>query len=229
MRCGKAIQQIIGRRARQYCSDACRVADYRRRKACENKDSRKDAEKQAGKTSEFGTMIRRMQEIKTPLIAELLLPSEKVTALDMSLTVRAIENTVGQRSIQTASFGRRIFLVGGGTPFSGKIDQFAGSIPYAMQPLLMSGESFAFCNNARNRLALLKWDGNRFNLLYTRTERATFPWPRSHEKDDSIIEVTADEFRAILLLPTILTHKQERNMEYSKPEIEKRITGMILY
>lgn len=227
-RCGKAIQQIKGRRARQYCSDACRVADYRHRTASENKGAGKDEEKQPGKNLKFQAAIRKMQEIETPFVAELMPPREETAALAVRLTVREMESAVGERGIQITSFGYRIFLVGGGTSFSGKIDQFAGSIPYSMQPLLMSGESFAFCNNAMNRLALLKWDGNRFNLLYMRTERTTFPWPRSHEKD-RIIEVTADEFRAILLLPAILTCKQERNREYSKPESEKRSTDMILY
>lgn len=167
-------------------------------------------------------------EYKQPLLlmAEMEIPEEEQASLVCKISVRQMEQEVRGNNIETASFGNRIWLVGGSTLFNGKIDHFAGSVPGDMREKLLQGESFAFCNAARDQLCLLKWDGYRFNMLYIRAESSTFPWPRGCEKG-TVIEVTSDTFRAMLLLPSLL--KQKNGEDAVGNEEHTNTQEMILY
>jgi len=48
---------------------------------------------------------------------------------------------------------------------------------------------FVFCNQSRNRIKILEWDGDGFWLYFKRLERGHFHWPTEGDSKEMIIDI----------------------------------------
>ena len=46
---------------------------------------------------------------------------------------------------------------------------------------------FIFCNEQKNRIKILQWDGNGFWLHYKRLEHGKFPWPKESPESKTMV------------------------------------------
>ena len=89
----------------------------------------------------------------------------------------------------------RVYLATGNTDMRRSIDGLAAivKLQFGMDPFEPS--MFVFCNRARDRLKILRWDHNGFWLYYRRLERGTFQWP---EHGATVTQLSMREFRWLL-------------------------------
>lgn len=97
---------------------------------------------------------------------------------------------------------RRVWLVCGNASFTGKIDKFLGQIPAEVSGDIMSGDAFVFCNATRDRISILRWQGNGFCMLYKRLESGRYIWPTAHGQ---VVEIMTDDLQRILDYPEFIT------------------------
>ncbi len=74
---------------------------------------------------------------------------------------------------------------------------------------------FVFCNQRRNRLKILEWDGDGFWLYFKRLERGHFRWP---EKGESGI-MTLDNTELSYLIEGAKLEKKLKRNEVSERQI----------
>ena len=60
-----------------------------------------------------------------------------------------------------------------------------------------SGHLFLFCNQSRNRLKILFWDGNGLWVCAKRLERGRFSWPQEETQGDRV-RLTQEELTLLL-------------------------------
>src|SRR5580692_733178 len=60
-----------------------------------------------------------------------------------------------------------------------------------------SGHLFLFCNQSRNRLKILFWDGNGLWVCAKRLERGRFSWPQEKTQGDRV-RLTHEELTLLL-------------------------------
>ena len=60
-----------------------------------------------------------------------------------------------------------------------------------------SGHLFLFCNQSRNRLKILFWDGNGLWVCAKRLERGRFSWPQEQTEGDRV-RLTQEELTLLL-------------------------------
>jgi len=84
--------------------------------------------------------------------------------------------------------GKKIYLAAGATDMRANIDRLAAVIQSCFNLTPTSSDAiFVFCNNDRNKLKILEWDGNGFWLHYKRLEKGRFPWPTSSGNEKTMI------------------------------------------
>jgi transposase len=87
----------------------------------------------------------------------------------------------------------------------------------ALEP--RSGHVFGFCNQQRNRLKLLYWDGSGLWVCAKRLEQGRFRWPTA----EGIDKIRLSQAELALLLEGIdLTHTQQRRWYRSAPAGEEQ-------
>ncbi|GHU91043.1 hypothetical protein FACS1894202_11830 [Clostridia bacterium] len=92
----------------------------------------------------------------------------------------------------------RIWLICGATSFGGKIDRFLGQIPAEVIENIMNDDAFVFCSPTRDKISVLRWQGDGFCLLYKKLANGRYIWPHARGK---VVEVTADDLQRILDYP----------------------------
>lgn len=88
-----------------------------------------------------------------------------------------------------------VYLACGVTDLRRSIDGLAAIVQMKFKLDPFSKCLFVFCNRSRNRIKILKWDGNGYWLLLKRLENGSFKWP--HDASD-IKQVTTKELSWIL-------------------------------
>ena len=91
----------------------------------------------------------------------------------------------------------RVYLAAGATDMRKSFDTLAHLVRSVIGENPLSGHLFVFCNNRRNRLKILTWDGSGFWLFSKRLEKGTFAWP-TVEPGETRIELTASALTLIL-------------------------------
>ncbi len=71
----------------------------------------------------------------------------------------------------------RVFLAVGATDLRKGFDGLADRVRHQLAEDPLSGHLFIFCNQQRNRLKVLYWDGSGLWLCSKRLERGVFSWP----------------------------------------------------
>ena len=80
----------------------------------------------------------------------------------------------------------RIYLAVGATDMRKGFNGLDGLVRdrLALEP--RSGHLFLFCNQSRNRLKILFWDGNGLWVCAKRLERGRFSWPQEKTQGDRV-------------------------------------------
>lgn len=71
----------------------------------------------------------------------------------------------------------RIFLARGATDMRKSFDGLCGVSRSVLAQDPLSGHLFLFCNQSRNRLKILFWDGSGFCIYHKKLAKGTFAWP----------------------------------------------------
>jgi len=104
--------------------------------------------------------------------------------------------------------GKRVYLACGKTDMRKNINGLAAIVVGSFKLDPYDGALFVFCNNTRNRVKILEWDGDGFWLYFKRLEKGRFRWPAPDE--ESTMSLTGDEL-SILLSSTRVELKLKRD------------------
>src|ERR1700753_4139543 len=91
----------------------------------------------------------------------------------------------------------RIYLAVGATDMRKGFNGLHGLVRDRLQLEPRSGHLFLFCNQARNRLKILFWDGNGLWVCAKRLERGRFSWPQEETQGDRV-RLTHEELTLLL-------------------------------
>jgi transposase len=94
-----------------------------------------------------------------------------------------------------SSPGIKIYLALGITDMRKSINGLSILVQQNMALDPFSGHLFVFCNQRRNILKILYWDGNGFCLWHKRLEKQYFRWPESREE---ILKISHRELRWLI-------------------------------
>ena len=75
----------------------------------------------------------------------------------------------------------RVFLATGPTDLRKGFDSLAGLVRHRLESNPLDGHLYVFCNQRRNRLKILCFDGSGLWICQKRLERGQFSWPRLEE------------------------------------------------
>jgi transposase len=103
--------------------------------------------------------------------------------------------------------GKKVYLACGKTDMRKSIDGLAAIVEANFKLNLFDGALFVFCNQRRDRLKVLAWDGDGFWLHFKRLERGHFRWPEADGA--STMNLTGEEL-AVLLSGTRVELKLRR-------------------
>ena len=91
----------------------------------------------------------------------------------------------------------RIFLAAGATDMRRGYDGLADLVRHRLQNEPLSGHWFIFCNQRRNRIKLLYWDGSGLWVCGKRLEKGTYNWPEAL-KGHACVKLSAEELALLL-------------------------------
>jgi transposase len=80
----------------------------------------------------------------------------------------------------------RIYLAVGDTDMRKGFNGLHGLVRDRLQLESRSGHLFLFCNQSRNRLKILFWDGTGLWVCAKRLERGRFSWPQEETQGDRV-------------------------------------------
>jgi len=83
--------------------------------------------------------------------------------------------------------GKRVFLACGSTDMRKYIDGLVAIVEYSFKLNPYDGALFVFCNQQRNRIKILEWDGDGFWLYCKRLEKGHFKWPTNGEETTMVL------------------------------------------
>ncbi len=89
----------------------------------------------------------------------------------------------------------RVFLKPGPTDGRLGLDALRGLVTQVLQQDVLAGAVFAFCNQRRNRIRCLFFDGTGFWLASKRLEGATFQWPKDPA---AVMQMSVVQLRLLL-------------------------------
>lgn len=92
----------------------------------------------------------------------------------------------------------RIFLARGATDMRKSFDGLCGVSRSVLDQDPLSGHLFLFCNQSRNRLKILFWDGSGFCIYHKKLARGTFAWPAPDGAAPGRAELHSGELLLIL-------------------------------
>jgi transposase len=102
----------------------------------------------------------------------------------------------------------RVFLALGVTDLRNGFDGLADRVRHQLQEDPRSGHLFVFCNQPRNRLKVLYWDGSGFWLCSKRLEQGCFSWPTAEPGHKLVLSA---EQLALLLGGIELERTRQKN------------------
>jgi hypothetical protein len=76
-------------------------------------------------------------------------------------------------------------------------DHLAAIVTERLKLDVYDGKYYAFCNDDRDKLRILRWDGSGFQMMTRRRERGRYIWPPA--RFGMTINVAAEEFEFIML------------------------------
>jgi transposase len=91
----------------------------------------------------------------------------------------------------------RIYLAVGATDMRKGFNGLHGLVCDRLQLEPRSGHLFLFCNQSRNRLKILFWDGNGLWVCAKRLERGRFSWPQEETQGERV-RLTHEELTLLL-------------------------------
>ena len=77
---------------------------------------------------------------------------------------------------------KKVYLACGHTDMRKYIDGLAALVEHSFNLNPFNGALFVFCNQKRNRIKILEWDGVGFWLYCKRLEKGHFKWPAQGEE-----------------------------------------------
>ena len=108
----------------------------------------------------------------------------------------------------------RVYLAVGATDLRKSFDGLAANVQECFELDPFSADLFVFCNKARDRLKILRWQHNGFWLYARRLDSGRFGWPQYAEAD--AIEVGGRELGWLL---DGLSLQQEKAHKKVLPEV----------
>jgi len=92
--------------------------------------------------------------------------------------------------------GKRVYLACGKTDLRKNINGLASLVESTFNLDPFSGALFVFCNNSRNRIKILEWDGDGFWLYFKRLEKGHIRWPQQGE--EATMTLNGEELSVLL-------------------------------
>jgi transposase len=92
--------------------------------------------------------------------------------------------------------GKSVFLACGKTDMRKQINGLAAIVEGSFSLNPFDGALFVFCNQSRDRIKILEWDGDGFWLHFKRLEKGRFRWPRVGE--EATMTLTGEELSYLL-------------------------------
>lgn len=224
--CNQELKNGVTRQEKKYCNDACRMAYWKNhpeeinRKAyyntiCKNCGQTFESYGNAGRMYCSRACYYEMRYVKKGLIdtpgwqdqeveIRALQPLTENPGSESVGNVPALpsitENIIDAYELPNL---RRIWLICGATPFSGKINHFAARVPPELNSRLIEGDAFVFCSSQRDLLSLLRWEKDGFALYYKRLEHGKYPWPKA-QGNAMIVEISPKDFAMLLAFPDFI-------------------------
>ena len=91
--------------------------------------------------------------------------------------------------------GTQVYLACGATDMRRGFDGLSAQVQNALSLDPFSGAVFVFRGKRGDRVKLLWWDGQGFNLFYKRLERGEFTWPRT---EGGVAHLTSGQLSMLL-------------------------------
>ena len=111
---------------------------------------------------------------------------------DLSLKAQDFHCAEGE----TLTNGRPVIFVCGVMAGNKGADVLSTMIEHKMRMDPFSGENYAFCGGSRDRIKIIRWDGEGFQVISRRKEYGTYNWPPT--RLGPTVTVSAREFEYIL-------------------------------
>ena len=89
----------------------------------------------------------------------------------------------------------RVFIKPGGTDGRLGLDALRALVTHVLKQEVLSGSLFTFCNQRRNRIRCLFFDGSGFWLATKRLEGATYQWPKDPA---AVMQMSVAQLRLLL-------------------------------
>jgi transposase len=97
----------------------------------------------------------------------------------------------------SAGSATRIFLATGATDMRRGYDGLADLVRNRLQGEPLSGHWFVFCNQRRNRIKILYFDGTGLWQCAKRLEKGSFSWPEA-APDQTSVRLSGEELALLL-------------------------------
>jgi transposase len=104
----------------------------------------------------------------------------------------------------------RIYLAVGATDMRKSFEGLSGLVREKLSQEPLSGHLFLFCNQPRNRLKVVFWDGHGLWVCAKRLEKGRFSWPVPSEDATGAAAVTIKQEELAMLLGGIEMARTER-------------------
>jgi len=89
-----------------------------------------------------------------------------------------------------------VYLCCGHTDMRKQIDGLAALVQQSFSLDPFADAMYVFCNRNRDRLKILKWDGDGFGLYFKRLERGRFKWPT--DDGGGTISLSSEELSCLI-------------------------------
>ena len=108
----------------------------------------------------------------------------------------------------------RVFVKPGATDGRLGLDALRGLVTHVLKQEVLSGSLFTFCNQRRNRIRCLFFDGSGFWLATKRLEGATYQWPKDPA---SVMQMSVAQLRLLLEGFELKSRRGWRRYEHRLP------------
>jgi len=108
---------------------------------------------------------------------------------------------------------KRVFLACGKTDMRKSINGLTTIVQSSFNLDPFDGALFVFCNQRRDRIKIIEWDGDGFWLYFKRLEKGHFRWPEPGE--EATMSLTGEEL-SIFLSGSKVELKIKRNEVFER-------------